>query len=309
MPPFFTVIIPTHNRVNMLGEAIQSVLNQSDSDFELIVVDDHSNDNTAQYVKKINDTRIKYILNDRKNGGGGARNAGIFRARGEWVAFLDDDDLWMPEKLAVFRKEILRDNQHIGLFYTSFFICDSETLQIKSTIKPNKAGWISQDLLYKNYIASFSCVVIRTDLLHKAEGLDERFLSLQDLDLFVRIAERTQVGFIEEPLVYIRKGHPNRISTSMQKKLDGTLLFRAKHAAAIAQSRKLRHRIDSQIFVAALHTKAWKTARQTFPWTLAGLGIDLKNMGWVATDSAWAGYRHARSLSENLLGSTRNFAD
>ncbi len=300
MSPFFTVIIPTHNRVKMLGEAIKSVLQQTDPDFELIIVDDHSTDRTEQLVTTINDPRIKYILNNHQPGGGGARNAGIFRAKGKWVAFLDDDDLWLPEKLAVFRNEILRDNQHTGLFYSSFFICDSQTLQIKSTIKPNKAGWISQDLLYKNYIASFSCVAIRTDLLHKAEGLDERFSSLQDLDLFVRIAKRTQVGFIEEPLVYIRKGHPNRISTSMQKKLDGTLLFRTKHAAAIAQNRKLRHRIDSQIFVAALHTKAWKTARQTLPWTLVGLGIDMKNMWWVATDSAWAGYRHTRQTYRNI---------
>ena len=302
MPPFFTVIIPTHNRVNMLGEAIQSVLNQSDSDFELIVVDDHSNDNTAQYVKKINDTRIKYILNDRKNGGGGARNAGIFRARGEWVAFLDDDDLWMPEKLAVFRQKIAQISQNIGLIYSSFHIIDTDNHTVEAVFDQKKTGWVTDEIMCTNFIGTFSCVAIRTPVLTKVNGLDERFSSMQDMELYVRVTQVSKVDYIDQPLVYVRRGHPNRISLGMQNKLDSRLLFRSKFAGLIQNNPKLRHHTDARIFVAALHTGNWGIAKQTFFWTLAGLGIDIKNMGWIIEEIIWAGYRHFRQIFRVLFG-------
>ena len=97
--PFFTVVIPTYNRSKLLKGAIQSVLKQTYENFELIVVDDASTDNTKNIVKSFYDNRIRYMMNYHAKGGAGARNAGIFIAKGKWVAFLDDDDIWLPEKL------------------------------------------------------------------------------------------------------------------------------------------------------------------------------------------------------------------
>ena len=90
--PTFSVVIPTHNRAEMLREAIQSVLDQTFTDFELLVVDYHSSDNTAEVVASVADPRIIYLINDHARGGAGTRNAGTFRAKGEWVAFLDSDE-------------------------------------------------------------------------------------------------------------------------------------------------------------------------------------------------------------------------
>ena len=93
--PFFTVIIPTYNRATLVKEAIQSVLDQTFDNFELIIVDDHSTDNTIDVVQSYSDKRIYRILNDHKKGPGGARNAGIHKAKGKWIAFLDSDDFWL----------------------------------------------------------------------------------------------------------------------------------------------------------------------------------------------------------------------
>ena len=97
--PFFTVVIPTHNRSLLLKRAVESVLSQTFEDFELIVIDDHSTDDTASVVKSFTDHRMRYLTNQRTKGACGARNTGIFSAKGKWVAFLDDDDVWLPEKL------------------------------------------------------------------------------------------------------------------------------------------------------------------------------------------------------------------
>ena len=97
--PKVSVIIPTYNRAHLVGRAIRSVLNQTYQDFEIIVVDDGSTDNTEEVVKSFNDPRIRYIRHEKNRGGSAACNTGIRAARGEYIAFQDSDDEWLPEKL------------------------------------------------------------------------------------------------------------------------------------------------------------------------------------------------------------------
>ncbi|MFQ5769234.1 MAG: glycosyltransferase family 2 protein, partial [bacterium] len=144
--PFFTVVIPTHNRAELLKEAIQSVLAQTFSDFELIVVDDHSTDNTRDVIASFRDSRIKYVLNDRTTGGAGTRNAGIFRAQGEWVAFLDDDDVWLPQKLALQYNKIQDVDDSVGLVYCGYATYDFDEKRDIFQYCPQKAGWIQNEL-------------------------------------------------------------------------------------------------------------------------------------------------------------------
>ena len=96
--PIVSVIIPTYNRENLVSQAIQSVLNQTYRDFELIVVDDASIDNTQKIVNNFNDSRIRYICHKQNAGVSVAQNTGIAKARGEYIAFLDSDDEWFSEK-------------------------------------------------------------------------------------------------------------------------------------------------------------------------------------------------------------------
>lgn len=280
--PFFTVVIPTYNRSELLREAINSVLAQTFGNFELIVVDDHSIDDTKNVVASFQDPRIKYILNDRAKGGAGTRNAGIFRANGDWVAFLDDDDVWLPNKLESEYKKIQEVDSAVGLVYSGSAKYDFTKKRQLSVFVPEKEGWIQKDLLYKNYIGTFSRVSIRSDLLKKIGGLDEGFESLQDRELFVRIASIYKVVFIKETLVYMRTSNTDRISTNHTKRLNGILLFWEKYKHLINENLRLRHRSASLVFVFAFKQRNRKQILSALPWTVAGLFIDIPNLIWVS---------------------------
>jgi len=100
--PRISVIIPSYNRANTIGRAIQSALSQSYQDFEIIVIDDGSTDHTEEVIRSFQDSRIRYIRHNRNRGGSAARNTGIHAARGEYIAFLDSDDEWLPQKLELY---------------------------------------------------------------------------------------------------------------------------------------------------------------------------------------------------------------
>jgi len=276
MNPFFTVVIPTHNRSAYLKEAVESVLAQTFTDFELIIVDDHSEDDTKQVVQSIPDGRIKYILNDHAPGGAGARNAGIFRAKGEWVAFLDDDDLWLPKKLVLQRKKIQELDASVGLIYTGYARYDSQSRKEISVHIPRKEGWLRDELLEKNYIGPFSSVVVRTPLLKELGGLDENFPASQDYDLYFRIASSKKISFVGEKLVIFRQDSPHRITGNLRKKFIARSLFWDKHSDSINNPR-LKHIVASRSFLAAMLLRKWKFLPRFLPWTIAGLFLDLPN--------------------------------
>ena len=120
--PYVSIILPTYNRANQLPRAIYSVLNQTYENFELIIVDDASKDDTEAIVSQINDPRISYIKNQHNCGAAGARNVGIKNARYDFIAFQDSDDEWMPEKLAKQLK--VENNGHFGDVLEDLVNCD-----------------------------------------------------------------------------------------------------------------------------------------------------------------------------------------
>ena len=128
-----SVVIPTHNRANLVGRAIQSVLDQTYRDFELIVVDDASTDGTEEVTKALNDNRIRYIHHMMNRGASGARNTGIENANGEYIAFLNDDDEWLPEYLDQMISFLEAKDRSIGLVYCPFYRIDPDTNEVLDT--------------------------------------------------------------------------------------------------------------------------------------------------------------------------------
>lgn len=279
--PLFTVVIPTFNRAEYLQEAIQSVLLQTYKNYELIIVDDRSTDNTKDVLNSFHDERINYVINDRVRGGAGTRNAGIFRAKGEWVAFLDDDDIWLSSKLEQINKMIQKVDYTVGLIYSGIATYDFDKKQEKSIYIPDKQGWIQNELLYKNYIGSFSAVAIRNSLLKEVGGLDERFKGMQDMELYVRIANRTRIVCIKEVLVYKRVSNTDSITFNASKKLESSLLFWDKYRELINKNYRLRHRAASRVFIHAIRQENRKYIIKAMPWTYLGLLIDFKNFIWT----------------------------
>ena len=196
-----SVVIPTHNRADLLPRAIKSVLNQTFKDFEVIVVSDGSTDETDTIMSEIvnSDERIKYINYSPGRGGNYARNAGIKAAKGEYVGFLDDDDEWLPEKLE--KQMLLFDNKkNTVLVYTGVHIIYVNEKTEYSFI-PKQHGDLSHTILLDNCIGSTSTPLVRKTVFEKAGVFDNDLGALQDYDLWIRIAQYGDIEVVSEELI------------------------------------------------------------------------------------------------------------
>lgn len=207
-----SAIITTHNRVDLLGRAIGSVLSQTYKDIELIVVSDGSTDGTDEFMRKYEgDNRINYISYHPGKGGNYARNTGVKAAKGEYVAFLDDDDEWLPTKIEE-QVSVAQTDSRIGLVYTGInAIYINEGVSYTHTSEFN--GDASHRILLSNFIGTTSTVMVKTEIVREAGLFDENLKALQDYDLWVRICQLVHVGYVNKPLInYYNETHSNQVS-------------------------------------------------------------------------------------------------
>jgi glycosyltransferase involved in cell wall biosynthesis len=223
--PFFSVIIPTYNRSKEIVKALDSVVCQTFNDFEIIVIDDFSTDDTELTIKELNIPNLIFIKNQRKKGACGARNTGCDIANGEWLAFLDSDDLWENNKLEVFYNSISKGQ--FKVYYSGYHKIVGTT---RVDVLDGFSGDHLEKLYFKNIVKGFSIFVVEKDLFWNVGGLDESFLSKQDLDLYIRLAKKAPFGYLKTPLVYINLTSRNRISDNKIKRLKGLAEFYKKYS-------------------------------------------------------------------------------
>src|SRR5688572_2235335 len=144
--PNVSVIIPTHNRAESVFNAVTSVIKQTLEDIEIIVVDDASNDNTAEALARLRDKRIRFIRHEMNKGGAAARNTGILNCKSDYIAFLDDDDEWLPEKLAKQMAVLLASPPEVGCVYTGYFDVERSTKRVIGQQIHTKRGNLSREL-------------------------------------------------------------------------------------------------------------------------------------------------------------------
>ncbi len=208
---FISVIIPTYNRKEALIKAVDSVLSQTYTNFELIIVDDGSTDDTSLMFKD-NDNengKIKYIY--QENGGvSKARNIGIKFAKGEFISFLDSDDEWFPKKLEK-QIDFLKKNKNIK-------ICHTNEIWIKNGVRINQhnkhkkyGGWIYQKSLYLCLISP-SAVIIHKSVFEDVGMFNEEFKAGEDYDLWLRITPYYEIGFLDDFLIKKYGGHEDQLS-------------------------------------------------------------------------------------------------
>lgn len=206
--PKVSVIIPTYNRASMLKEAIQSVLDQTYTDYEIIVIDDGSTDSTREVVDglKQRSGRVTYLYQENK-GRSAARNHGINLATGNYIAFLDADDKFLPQKLYT-QVHALDDKPEYGMTYSYSIAINERGRILREGGNPAKirlSGWIYPELLFiKGTIITTPTVMVRASVLREIGGFDETMHTCEDLDLWRRIARRYKVFQIEEPLSVVR---------------------------------------------------------------------------------------------------------
>ncbi len=227
--PTVTVIIPTYNRAGFLKEAIDSVFAQDFCDFELIVVDDGSTDETPQVLAPYPNIRV---LRQHRRGVSAARNSGISATTGRFVAFLDSDDLWLPQKLSA----------QVAFFKTQpgALACQTEEIWIRNGVRVNPkkrhkkpSGMIFEPSL-KLCLVSPSAVMVKRSLLDEVGRFDENLPVCEDYDLWLRIGCRFPIYLIDKPLVIKRGGHDDQLS-----KTPGLERFRIMALRNIVESKIL----------------------------------------------------------------------
>ena len=206
-----SVIIPTYNNGKYICEAIDSIFAQTYSDYEIIVIDDGSTDNTKEIIERFSG-RLRYIY--KKNGGiSSARNAGIHASKGKYLAFLDADDVWLPEILEK-QIKVLEKNTKVGLVYTAKYMMD-ETGRLTGDVRPHYPARNTNEL-FKGRIICMS-VLAKKDTIIKAGMFDEEMPNLEDLDLWLRVAKSSEIKFIDQPLIKYRL-HSNNASRKYEEK-------------------------------------------------------------------------------------------
>jgi glycosyltransferase involved in cell wall biosynthesis len=237
--PQVSVIIPTYNRGWIIKEAIDSVLAQDYTEFELIIVDDGSTDHTS-YVLDSYGKDIK-VISQKNKGVSAARNRGIAEASGKFIAFLDSDDLWLSQKLSV---QIEFFNQ-----MPDALICQTEEVWIRNGLRvnPKKRHKKPSGMIFEPSLAlclvSPSAVMIRRFLFEKVGGFDETLPACEDYDLWLRISCRYPIYLIETPLIIKRGGHNDQLSASfsldkfriksLNKIIESNLLSKTQYRAAV----------------------------------------------------------------------------
>ncbi len=227
-----SVIIPAYNRATVLPQAIKSVFAQGFEDLEVIVVDDASGDNTQSVITAMaqSDPRIVYIRHPHNQGGAAARNTGIERARGEYIAFLDSDDEWLPHKLARQMELFGKLDASYGVVYTGLQVI-YEDKKKGEVFRASHRGSFLNELLICNCVRTLSSVVVKRHFLQAVGGLDPRLKSCQDWDLYIRLMKLCPFECIEDPLVvyYVNKEDPSRISNTRASIIQGHRLIAEKY--------------------------------------------------------------------------------
>lgn len=258
-----SVIIPTYNRAASIGNSIQSVLNQTWQNYEIIIVDDGSTDNTRQVVEHFDDDRIRYICMEKNGGASRARNEGIRQAKCEFIAFLDSDDEWMPQKLEKQMQVILQAPEKVGLVYCrmrglrkdgKFIYCPELSLK-----KEQLEGNLLANLVGSNVIGT-PAMLIRKKCLDQTGGFDEGLRCLEDWELVLRIAEKWEIGFVDEILVEVHFSEGS-VSGNSKGYVETRCYMIAKYWELMVQ-RDILNKMVEEVLLSAKHIGYYEEAKQ-----------------------------------------------
>jgi glycosyltransferase involved in cell wall biosynthesis len=200
--PKVSVVIPAYNSMEYLPQTLESVLQQSFRDFEVLIVNDGSCDHIEQWGAELADPRVK-LISQVNQGVSAARNTGIAQAQGEYIAFLDSDDLWELSKLAK-QVQCLEAEGEVGLVHTWMFFADEQGKSTGRVLRSDAEGWVWEQLAERNMVAC-SSVMVRRSCLESVGVFDPGLRINEDWDLWIRIASRYPFAVMKEALVYYRQ--------------------------------------------------------------------------------------------------------
>ncbi|MEM7714190.1 MAG: glycosyltransferase family A protein [Cyanobacteria bacterium P01_A01_bin.68] len=205
--PKISIIIPAYNAMSYLPETLESVFGQTFTDFEILIINDGSSDDIVEWASQITDSRVK-LISQANQGVSTARNTGIRKSQGEYIAFLDADDLWEATKL---EKQVicLDNNPTVGLVYTWTAFIDQFSKPTGVSIVSHAEGNVWEEIVVRDMISTGSCTMIRAECFDKVGLFDSDLWIGEDRDMWIRIAACYLFAVIKEPLTLYRRHHQN----------------------------------------------------------------------------------------------------
>ena len=274
MPPLVSVILPTYNRAATLARAIDSVLNQTFSDFELVIVDDGSTDGTREFLGKYAGMDNVRIIWSERRGASGARNLGVSEARGVYIAFQDSDDEWMPHKLARAMEVLTRPGEERSVFYSNMTMYRVGGRVYMHTSPVVREGRFFNDRTGDYEVAGIS---MQTLVLKKAHyeavgGCDEVIPRFIDTDLCIRLGDHYRFVHCAESLCNVYHGQESfRISTDLGAQVRARKYMIQKYRKRLAGSR--RNLARQYLYLSHAHSFRGDTLRSVLTavraWVLA----------------------------------------
>lgn len=237
--PTVSIIIPTYNREQLVGRAIQSVFAQTYQDFELIIVDDGSTDDTERLVKSFKSEKIRYIRHRENKGPAAARNTGIRSAQGDYIAFQDSDDEWVPEKLEKQMRALATAPPEVGIVYTNFYVTTKNNRKrfgAYASLAP-KGGDVFSSLLKGRFVLP-SATVIKRECFERVGVFDERLSPIEDSELLLRFSRHYHFKCINEPLV-LYYPQPDSISKNKSARIKPYKLILEMYFEDIKQDKRI----------------------------------------------------------------------
>ncbi len=228
--PDVTVVIPTRNRRDLLALTLVTVLWQEDVRFEVVVVDDGSTDGTADMVEDLGDPRIRLVRNGEGRGVSSARNLGITAAEGRWIAFLDDDDLWAPDKLAL---QIRAARQAGRAWAYAGSVNITARNRVIGGAPPAPPEVVAEGLVKRNLVpGGCSGVIVRAEALEEVGVFDESLAFLEDWDLWIRLARNGLPACASKPLVGYRV-HGRNTTRDTERLLSALALIEERYGGPV----------------------------------------------------------------------------
>ncbi|MGF7144105.1 glycosyltransferase involved in cell wall biosynthesis [Anaerotaenia torta] len=208
-----SIIMPSYNTGNYIEETINSVINQTYHNWELIIVDDCSTDNTDEVVRQFSDKRIRYLKNEYNSGAAVTRNHALREAKGKWIAFLDSDDLWLPEKLEKQIEFMERNDYHFS--YTGYVEIDADGNELGVIVTgPNK---ITKTDMFNYCWPGCLTVMYDAEIIGLIQVVDIR--KNNDYAMWLKVCQKADCFLLNETLAKYRRGRNGSISTHSYKEL------------------------------------------------------------------------------------------
>ena len=274
--PKVTVVITTYNRAGLLPRAIKSVLAQTYTDYEVIIVDDCSSDNTQDVIAGFDDPRIRSFRHERNRGQSVTRNTGIFNAKGQYIAFLDDDDEYLPVNLEARVHRMDKASCKVGLVYGWRDEVDDSTGEVRPYIRHTLEGDLFEYLLAYNHVVSTLDIMVRKSIALEVDGFNETISNGEDMLFTAEVAKRSLIAVVPQVIAKVHSRHGySRMTDSDRSSLSQVYrMYMDAFADELGKRPKAQARILGGLALAELRGRNWRASLSA-----AGASLRLDPLG------------------------------